>query len=68
MSALRTLLQDYLTMRRALGYKLRSDGASLSSFVSFILKPQLNKNIKSVRLVFFELNHDFTSQSYSPNG
>jgi len=40
MSALRTLLQDYLTMRRALGYKLRSDGASLSSFVSFMEQQQ----------------------------
>ena len=40
MSTLRTLLQDYLTMRRALGYKLRSDGASLSSFVSFMERQQ----------------------------
>ena len=40
MSTLRTLLQDYLTMRRALGYKLRSDGASLSSFVSFMEQQQ----------------------------
>jgi integrase len=40
MSTLRTLLQDYLSMRRALGYKLRSDGASLLSFVSFMEQEQ----------------------------
>lgn len=40
MSTLRTLLQDYLSMRRALGYKLLSDGASLSSFVSFMEQEQ----------------------------
>lgn len=36
MIALRELLHDYLTTRRALGYKLHSDGTGLSSFVSFM--------------------------------
>jgi len=36
MSALRASLQDYLTMRRALGFKLRTDGISLLSFVAFM--------------------------------
>ncbi len=36
MSTLRELLQDYLTMRRALGFKLRTEGTGLSSFVDFM--------------------------------
>jgi integrase len=36
MSTLREALGDYLAMRRALGFKLRSDGVALSSFVSFL--------------------------------
>lgn len=36
MIALRELLNDYLTTRRALGYKLRSEGTGLSSFASFM--------------------------------
>jgi len=36
MSNLRTLLTDYLTIRRALGYKLQGDGTGLKAFVSFM--------------------------------
>jgi integrase len=36
MSTLRELLQDYLTTRRALGFKLRTDGTGLLSFVAFM--------------------------------
>jgi len=36
MSTLRELLQDYLTMRRALGFKLRTEGIALLSFVAFM--------------------------------
>lgn len=36
MSTLRELLQDYLAMRRALGFKLRTDGTGLLSFVAFM--------------------------------
>lgn len=36
MSTLRELLNDYLTMRRGLGFKLRSDGCGLLSFVTFM--------------------------------
>ena len=36
MRTLRKLLQDYLTMRRALGFKLRTDGTGLLSFVAFM--------------------------------
>jgi integrase/recombinase XerD len=36
MSTLRELLQDYLTLRRALGFKLRTEGIALLSFVAFM--------------------------------
>ncbi len=36
MSTLRTLLQDYLTTRRALGFRLHTDGTGLLSFVAFM--------------------------------
>jgi integrase len=36
MNTLRELLQDYLAMRRALGFKLRTDGTGLLSFVAFM--------------------------------
>ena len=41
-------LQDYLAMRRALGYKLYTDGIALTSFVSFM--EQHHKNIISTKL------------------
>ena len=40
MSALREMRGNYLTLRRALGYKLRTDGAGLMSFVSFMEEAQ----------------------------
>ncbi len=40
MSTLRELLQDYLTTRRALGFKLRTDGTGLLSFVAFMEQAQ----------------------------
>jgi integrase len=40
MSAMRDALRDYLAMRRALGFKLVSDGAGLSSFVAFLEEAQ----------------------------
>ncbi len=36
MNTLRTLLEDYLAMRRALGFKLRTDGTGLTTFVSYL--------------------------------
>lgn len=36
MTALRVLLDNYLTMRRALGYKLKTEGAGLKTFVAFM--------------------------------
>lgn len=36
MTTLRDMLQDYLAMRRALGFKLRTDGTGLLSFVAFM--------------------------------
>jgi integrase/recombinase XerD len=36
MNTLRTLLEDYLAMRRALGFKLRTEGAGLTTFVSYV--------------------------------
>ncbi len=36
MSTLRDMLQDYLATRRALGFKLRTDGTGLLSFVAFM--------------------------------
>jgi integrase/recombinase XerD len=41
MNSLRESLQDYLAMRRALGFKLRSTGAGLLSFVSFMEQGQI---------------------------
>jgi integrase/recombinase XerD len=40
MSRLRELLHDYVTMRRALGFKLHSDGTALSTFVAFMEQEQ----------------------------
>ena len=40
MSAMRDALRDYLAMRRALGFKLVSDGAGLLSFVAFLEEAQ----------------------------
>jgi integrase len=40
MSRLRELLRDYLTMRRALGYKLHCDGTALLAFVNFMEQKQ----------------------------
>jgi integrase len=40
MSAMRDALRDYLAMRRALGFKLVSDGTGLSSFVTFLENAQ----------------------------
>ncbi len=36
MNTLRTLLEDYLVMRRALGFKLRTEGTGLTTFVSYV--------------------------------
>ncbi len=36
MSTLRELLQDYLAMRRALGFKLHAEGIGLLSFITFM--------------------------------
>lgn len=40
MSTLRELLHDYLAMRRALGFKLRTEGTGLLSFVAFMEQAQ----------------------------
>lgn len=40
MSALRAAAEDYLQMRRALGYKLESQGQLLASFVSYLERAQ----------------------------
>jgi len=36
MNTLRTMLTDYITTRRALGYKLQGEGTGLKTFVSFM--------------------------------
>jgi integrase/recombinase XerD len=36
MTTLRTSVQDYLTMRRGLGFKLRDAGVGLLDFVAFM--------------------------------
>ncbi len=36
MNTLREAVQDYLALRRSLGFKLREDGARLADFVSFM--------------------------------
>ncbi|RLA59472.1 MAG: integrase [Epsilonproteobacteria bacterium] len=40
MTTLRELLQDYLDMRRSLGFKLHTDGIGLLSFVTFMEQAQ----------------------------
>ncbi len=40
MNTLRELLQEYLAMRRALGFKLRTEGTGLMSFVVFMEETQ----------------------------
>lgn len=46
MSTLRELLDDYLAMRRSLGFKLHSEGIALLSFVGFMEREQAD----SIRL------------------
>jgi len=41
MSTLRTLLEDYLATRRALGFKLVGDGTGLTTFVSHLEAAQV---------------------------
>ena len=36
MNTLRSMLTDYLAMRRALGYKLHSEGTGLATFISYL--------------------------------
>lgn len=40
MITLRTSLQDYLALRRSLGFKLHSEGVALASFVAFMEQSQ----------------------------
>ena len=40
MITLRALLDDYLTTRRALGFKLHSEGTGLTTFVTFMEQRQ----------------------------
>lgn len=40
MTTMREALRDYLAMRRALGFKLVSDGTGLLSFVAFLEQAQ----------------------------
>jgi integrase/recombinase XerD len=40
MNTLRTSLQDYLSMRRSLGFKLHTEGVALLSFVAFMEQAQ----------------------------
>jgi len=42
MSTLRESLQDYLAMRRTLGFKLHTEGTSLLSFVAFMEQAQVD--------------------------
>ena len=41
MNTLREALQDYLAMRRALGFKLHDAGVGLQDFVSFLERKRL---------------------------
>lgn len=41
MITLRTSLQDYLALRRSLGFKLHSEGVALASFVAFMEQAQV---------------------------
>ena len=36
MNTLRSMLNDYLAMRRALGYKLHSEGTGLATFIFYL--------------------------------
>ena len=47
MSKLRDAVQNYLAMRRALGFKLRQVGAGLLDFVSFLERRRASQYVKA---------------------
>jgi len=55
MSRLRELLHDYLAMRRALGFKLHSDGTALLAFVDFMEREQADTIRTDLALVWAKL-------------
>ncbi len=52
MSTLRDSLQGYLTLRRQLGFKLRTDGFGLLSFVTFMEQMQANYITTDLALIW----------------
>lgn len=55
MSRLRELLHDYLAMRRALGFKLHSDGTALLAFVDFMEQEQADTICTDLALAWAKL-------------
>ena len=55
MSAMRDALRDYLAMRRALGFKLVSDGTALLSFVAFLEEAQADYISTAIALAWAKI-------------
>ncbi len=55
MITLRSLLEDYLTTRRALGFKLHSEGTGLKTFVSFMEQRQADFITTELALAWAQL-------------
>ncbi len=55
MNTLRALLQDYLAMRRALGFKLRTEGTGLTTFVSYVEAAGIDHITNEVALSWAQL-------------
>ena len=55
MITLRSLLDDYLAMRRSLGFKLHSEGTGLNTFVSFMEERRLDHITNEAALIWAQL-------------
>lgn len=55
MNTLRSLLDEYLTTRRALGFKLRTQGAGLNTFVSYMEAAGLDHITNEIALKWAQL-------------
>ncbi len=57
MSHLRRSMQEYLTMRRGLGFKLHEAGLRLESFVSFMEQRRARRITRSLALTWAQQSH-----------
>jgi integrase/recombinase XerD len=66
MSALRAAAKDYLTIRRALGYKLNRQGLALLSFVSYAEEAQASSVTSELALAWAMQPSNAMPQYWAP--